>query len=132
MPELPDIVAYIHALESRIVGQPIQRVRLASPFLLRTAEPSITEVEGHAVRELRRIGKRIAIGVEGDLWLALPTSRTSWFGPPPGSTLQPPLRGARLGERLDGLRLVVNHLDHGVEHGETKQVLDAFDWIAQF
>src|SRR5271166_6103216 len=71
MPELPDIVAYIHALESRIVAQPIQQIRLVSPFLLRTAEPSISEVEGHVVRELRRIGKRIAIGVEGDLWLVL-------------------------------------------------------------
>ena len=71
MPELPDIVAYIHALESRIVAQPIQQVRLANPFLLRTAAPSITEVEGQTVRELRRIGKRIAIGLEGDLWLVL-------------------------------------------------------------
>jgi len=71
MPELPDIVAYIRALESRIVAQPIQQIRLASPFLLRTAEPSITEVAGHTVRELRPIGKRIAIGVEGDLWLVL-------------------------------------------------------------
>ena len=71
MPELPDIVAYIHALEARIVAHPIQQIRLASPFLLRTAEPSITEVEGRAVCELRRIGKRIAIGVEGDLWLVL-------------------------------------------------------------
>jgi len=71
MPELPDIAAYIHALEARIVGEPIQQVRLASPFLLRTAEPSITDVEGHSVRELRRIGKRIAIGVDGDLWLVL-------------------------------------------------------------
>src|SRR5271165_6791242 len=71
MPELPDIVAYIHALESRIVAQPIQQIRVANPFLLRTAEPSISEVEGHLVRELRRIGKRIAIGAEGDLWLVL-------------------------------------------------------------
>jgi formamidopyrimidine-DNA glycosylase len=71
MPELPDIIAYIHALESRIGAQPIQQIRLASPFLLRTVEPPITEVEGHTVRELRRIGKRIAIGVEGDLWLVL-------------------------------------------------------------
>src|SRR5260370_39688378 len=71
MPELPDIAAYITALESRIVAQPIERVRLASPFLLRTAQPPITNVEGRAVRELRRIGKRIAIGVEGDLWLVL-------------------------------------------------------------
>ena len=71
MPELPDIAAYISALEPRIVGQPIARVRLASPFLLRTAQPPITHVEGRVVRELRQIGKRIAIGVEGDLWLVL-------------------------------------------------------------
>ncbi len=71
MPELPDIAAYISALESRIVGQPIQQIRLASPFLLRTAQPPLADVEGHSVRELRRIGKRIAIGVEGDLWLVL-------------------------------------------------------------
>ncbi len=71
MPELPDIAAYISALETRIVGQPVERVRLASPFLLRTAQPPVTNVEGRVVRELRRIGKRIAIGVEGDLWLVL-------------------------------------------------------------
>ena len=71
MPELPDINAYISALEPRIVGQPVKLVRLASPFLLRTAQPPLTSLEGRVVRELRRIGKRIAIGVEGDLWLVL-------------------------------------------------------------
>jgi formamidopyrimidine-DNA glycosylase len=71
MPELPDIAAYITALERRIVGQPIEQVRLASPFLLRTVIPPVTDVEGRMVRELRRIGKRIAIGVQGDLWLVL-------------------------------------------------------------
>jgi formamidopyrimidine-DNA glycosylase len=71
MPELPDISAYLSALEPRIVGQPLERVRLASPFLLRTVDPPITEAEGRKVRGLRRIGKRIAIGVEGDLWLVL-------------------------------------------------------------
>jgi formamidopyrimidine-DNA glycosylase len=71
MPELPDISAYIGALEPRIVGQPIEGVRIASVFLLRTAQPPIARVEGRVVRELRRIGKRIAIGVEGDLWLVL-------------------------------------------------------------
>jgi len=71
MPELPDIAAYIFALESRIVGQPVERVRLASLFVLRTAQPPIANVEGRVVRELRRVGKRIAIGVEGDLWLVL-------------------------------------------------------------
>src|SRR5882757_2239776 len=84
MPELPDIAAYITALEARIVAQPIERVRLASPFLLRTAEPPITNVEGRVVRELRRIGKRIAIGVEGDLWLVLHlmiAGRLHWKAP---------------------------------------------------
>ena len=71
MPELPDIAAYITALEPRIVGQRIEHVRLANPFLLRTVQPPVTDVEGRLVRELRRIGKRIAIGVEGDLWLVL-------------------------------------------------------------
>jgi formamidopyrimidine-DNA glycosylase len=71
MPELPDITAYIRALERRILGKAIERVRLASPFLLRTAQPPITDVEGRTVREVRRIGKRIAIAVEGDLWLVL-------------------------------------------------------------
>ena len=71
MPELPDIAAYITALEARIVGQPIEHIRLASPFLLRTVEPPLSSVEGREVRELRRIGKRIAIGLEADLWLVL-------------------------------------------------------------
>jgi formamidopyrimidine-DNA glycosylase len=84
MPELPDIEAYIHALEPRIMAQPIQQIRLASPFLLRTAEPSLTNLEGRVVRELRRIGKRIAIGVEGDLWLVLHlmiAGRLHWRAP---------------------------------------------------
>jgi formamidopyrimidine-DNA glycosylase len=71
VPELPDIVVYIEALEKRIGGQTLEHVRLASPFLLRTADPPLREVEGKKVRKLRRIGKRIAIGVEGDLWLVL-------------------------------------------------------------
>ncbi len=71
MPELPDIAAYITALEARILGQSLERVRLASVFLLRTVDPPLSSVEGRAVRAMRRIGKRIAIGVEGDLWLVL-------------------------------------------------------------
>jgi formamidopyrimidine-DNA glycosylase len=71
VPELPDIAAYISALEPRIVGQPLVRVRLASVFLLRTADPPPASVEGRVVRELRRIGKRIAIGFDDDLWLVL-------------------------------------------------------------
>ena len=71
MPELPDILAYISALEPRIVGQPIKQVRLASPFLLRTVKPRLESVEGQKVREIRRVGKRIAIGVDNELWLVL-------------------------------------------------------------
>ena len=71
MPELPDIAAYISALEARILQQSIEQIRVASPFLLRTAQPPLSDAEGRIVRELRRIGKRIAIGVEGDLWLVL-------------------------------------------------------------
>jgi formamidopyrimidine-DNA glycosylase len=71
MPELPDIAAYISALEPRIAGQPLQRVRLASPFVLRTADPPVAAVEGRTVRGLRRVGKRIALGFDGDLWLVI-------------------------------------------------------------
>lgn len=83
MPELPDITAYMSALQPRIVGQRLERVRIASPFVLRTVKPSIEEVEGRTVRELRRIGKRIAIGVEEDLWLVLHlmiAGRLHWRG----------------------------------------------------
>ena len=71
MPELPDVAAYISALEPRIVGQTLERVRLSSASLLRTVDPPLASVEGRVVRELRRIGKRIAIGLEGDRWLVL-------------------------------------------------------------
>ena len=71
MPELPDIAAYISALEPRIIGEPLEQVRLASAFLLRTAQPPLAAAEGRAVRELRRVGKRIAFGLDSDLWLAL-------------------------------------------------------------
>src|ERR1700745_2560335 len=71
MPELPDIATYLKALEPRILGEPLNRVRIASTFLLRTAEPPIREVAGRVVLDLKRIGKRIAIGVENDVWLVL-------------------------------------------------------------
>lgn len=71
MPELPDILAYKHALESRILGQTLEHIRIANPFLLRTTSPTPAELEERAVRELQRIGKRIAIGVDGDLWLVI-------------------------------------------------------------
>jgi formamidopyrimidine-DNA glycosylase len=71
VPELPDIVVYIEALEQRILGQTLERVQIASPFLVRTAHPPISSVEGRDVLELRRLGKRICLGLEDDLWLVL-------------------------------------------------------------
>lgn len=71
MPELPDITVYIEALEARVVGRPLEKVRLANPFLLRTFEPPIETAVGKQVERLRRLGKRIAFGLEGELWLVL-------------------------------------------------------------
>ncbi len=69
MPELPDVLLYIHALEPRVVGETIEKVRLASPFLLRSVEPPLRECENRKVLGLRRLGKRIVFELEGDLFL---------------------------------------------------------------
>lgn len=82
MPELPDIVVYIEALEQRIQGAILERIRVASPFLLRTALPPLSSVEGKKVVELRRLGKRICFGFEDDLWLVLHlmiAGRLHWY-----------------------------------------------------
>lgn len=71
MPELPDIVVYIEALEKRILQKRLDRVRIASPFLLRTANPSISSADGKTVIKLRRLGKRICIGLDNEIWLVL-------------------------------------------------------------
>ena len=71
MPELPDITVYIEALEKRILHQRLERVRIASPFLLRTANPPLASAEGKSVVELRRLGKRICIGLDNGIWLVL-------------------------------------------------------------
>lgn len=83
MPELPDITVYIEALETRIVGQRVEGVRVASPFLLRTARPPLESALGRSVVELRRLGKRICVGLEGELWLVLHlmiAGRLHWKG----------------------------------------------------
>jgi formamidopyrimidine-DNA glycosylase len=82
VPELPDIVVYIEALEKRIKGSILERVRIASPFLLRTAVPPLSSVAGKKIVELRRLGKRICFGLEGDLWLVLHlmiAGRLHWY-----------------------------------------------------
>ncbi|HUE22675.1 MAG TPA: DNA-formamidopyrimidine glycosylase family protein [Bryobacteraceae bacterium] len=86
MPELPDIAAYLEALEPRVMGLALERVRLGNPFLLRTLEPPLRSAESRVVCGLRRIGKRIAIGVEGDVWLVLHlmiAGRLHWRPPHP-------------------------------------------------
>jgi formamidopyrimidine-DNA glycosylase len=88
MPELPDITLYIEALDKRILGERLESIRIQSPFLLRTFEPPLKEAEGKTVRTLRRIGKRIALGLDSDLWLVLHlmiAGRLHWK--PPGATL---------------------------------------------
>ena len=71
MPELPDVVVYVEALERRIAGTPLERVRIGSPFVLRTFDPPIDSAAGRRVREVRRIGKRIVLGLEGGLFLVI-------------------------------------------------------------
>lgn len=85
MPELPDIVVYIEALEKRVQNTVLKRVRVGSPFLLRTAVPPLSSVEGKKVVELRRLGKRICFGLEDDLWLVLHlmiAGRLHWYTDP--------------------------------------------------
>lgn len=82
MPELPDIVVYIEALEKRILGVELERIRIASPFLLRTAVPPLNSIEGKSVNEIRRLGKRICFGFNDNLWLVLHlmiAGRLHWY-----------------------------------------------------
>jgi formamidopyrimidine-DNA glycosylase len=92
MPELPDITVYVEALERRVSGENLERVRIQAPFLLRTFDPPIDSTFGKNVREIRRIGKRIAIGLEDDLWIVLHlmiAGRLAWKA-----------RGAKIGSKI--------------------------------
>src|SRR6476661_6580243 len=71
MPELPDVVVYLEALERRIVSQPLERVRIMRPFVLRSVDPPVAEAEGRRVVGLRRMGKRIVWALEGGLFLVI-------------------------------------------------------------
>ena len=71
MPELPDIALYLDALASRVVGKQLERLRIASPFLLRTADPPVADLVGRAIRDVRRLGKRIVLALEDDYFVVL-------------------------------------------------------------
>src|SRR2546428_5099870 len=71
MPELPDIVVYLEALQSRVVGERLERLRIASPFLLRSVDPSPEELAGRVVRKLARLGKRIVLCLDDDYFVIL-------------------------------------------------------------
>jgi formamidopyrimidine-DNA glycosylase len=130
VPELPDIAVYIDALERRVVGQPIERIRLANPFLLRTAVPPISSAEGKRVVDLRRIGKRIVLALEGELFLVLHlmvAGRLRWLArnaKPPGrltlATLEFP-DGQLVFTEAGTKRRASMHLVQG------EQALDAMD-----
>src|SRR6201984_606416 len=102
MPELPDITVYIEALEKRILGARLERVRIFSPFFLRPFERPVASVEGKKFVELRRLGKRICIGVEGGIWLVLHlmiAGRLHWYGSDGGAGGKP---GGKAGGKRDG------------------------------
>jgi formamidopyrimidine-DNA glycosylase len=103
MPELPDITVYVEAMERRIVDHTLERVIIGSPFLLRTVLPPIQDVQGKRVKAVRRIGKRVAIGLEADLWLVfhlMIAGRLHWF--PRGAAVSKRAALARL-EFTNGL-----------------------------
>jgi formamidopyrimidine-DNA glycosylase len=89
MPELPDIAVYLEALQARILGAKLESTRISHPFLLRTFEPPLATLHGRRVVELRRVGKRVAVGFEGDQWLVLHlmiAGRLHWFAAPARKT----------------------------------------------
>ncbi|MBI3407084.1 MAG: formamidopyrimidine-DNA glycosylase, partial [Planctomycetes bacterium] len=91
MPEIPDIVVYLECLKRRVQGKPLQRVRLANPFLLRSVDPPLDAVHGRTILSLRRLGKRIVLALDPDLFLILHlmiAGRLHWK--PPGA--KPPAR----------------------------------------
>ena len=75
MPELPDVTIYIETIAARVVGQPLERIRFASPFLLRSVDPPPAELEGRTVTGLRRVGKRIVFALEGDWFVTVGVNR---------------------------------------------------------
>ncbi len=84
MPELPDVTVYVECITAKVLGRKLERVRIANVFILRSVDPPISEVEGHTVRDVRRIGKRIAIGLDDDIWIVIHlmiAGRFRWLKP---------------------------------------------------
>ena len=71
MPELPDVVVYVECLERRVLGETLERVRLSSPFTLRSVDPPLAELEGRRVSGVSRLGKRIVLALAGELWVVI-------------------------------------------------------------
>ncbi len=122
MPEMPDIAVYVEALEQRLVGEPLEGLRLNSPFLLRTFEPPPEAFHGRRVRAIRRIGKRVAIGLDDELWIVLHlmiAGRLHWK--PPGAKLSGKFQlaafdfpsGTLLLTEAGAKRRASLHLEHG-------------------
>ena len=94
MPELPDVTVYVEALEARVIGHKLRRATIRGPFLLRSVDPPVSAIEEKIVRQVRRVGKRIAIGFEEDLWLVLHlmiAGRLHWRDSPPKPGARGPL-----------------------------------------
>ena len=84
MPELPDVTVYVECIAAKVTGRPIDRVRISNPFVVRSVDPPLYEIEGKTVREVRRIGKRIAIGLDDELWIVIHlmiAGRFRWLKP---------------------------------------------------
>jgi formamidopyrimidine-DNA glycosylase len=139
MPELPDILLYLHALRPRIIGRRVESVRLASPFLLRSIDPPLSSIEGHRIVELHRLGKRIVMEAEGDLFLVFHLMIAGRFRWKPRGTRIPGKvgllaldfdHGSLLLTEAGSKRQASLHVVHG-RHGLTQhdpgglQVLDA-------
>ena len=96
MPELPDVVVYCESLAERVVGRPLERLEIVNPFVLRTAVPPADSVQGRVVRAVRRVGKRVVLQLDGDLFVVLHlmiAGRLRWLpagGPARGGARKPP------------------------------------------
>ena len=112
MPEFPDITVYLEALQERIQGRELERVQIATPFLLRTAVPPIDSAAGRKVIDLRRLGKRICIGLENDLWLVLHlmiAGRLHWYSSESKSS-----PGNNSGKRTTAVKLSTSPKNRGL------------------